>query len=115
ASQISALGPVPPVQLSVPLTQRVVPSVHSPSLVPQLAPPPGSPSSIGPSQSLSRASQTSGTGPRSPTQVNAPATQRRWPSRHSPTSLPQGPALGTPSSIAPSQSSSIALQLSPLG
>jgi hypothetical protein len=82
---------------------------------PQLAPPPGFPSSVDPSQLLSRPSQISVTGPRPPTQVKLPLTHCIEPARHSPTLEPQLPIGGTPSSITPLQSLSTPSHVSGLG
>ena len=61
--------------MSAPPVHTVVPGEQTPTALPQLAPPPGLPSSEGPSQSLSSPSQTSAVGPRAPTQVKLPLTQ----------------------------------------
>ena len=58
-SQVSAAGPTLPVQVSTPAVHASVPGLHSPVSMPQLAPPPGSPSSMIVSQSLSSPSQRS--------------------------------------------------------
>ena len=49
--------------------QLRVPGEHDPAELPQVAPPPGLPSSTLPSQSSSSPLQTSGAGPLPPTQV----------------------------------------------
>ena len=88
-SQVSGPGLVPPVQTSAPPMQVRVPGEHSPMLEPQAPPPPGLPSSVVPSQSLSRVSQSSADGPVAPEQEpNMPAVQTWEPGRHSPTPLP---------------------------
>src|SRR6185503_16424111 len=51
-----------PWHCTLPLTQWLVPATHSPRSVPHLLPPPGSPSSLVPLQSLSLPSQRSGVG-----------------------------------------------------
>jgi hypothetical protein len=57
--QVSAPPPTAPTQNSTPFWHWVVPAMHTPASVPQLAPPPGLPSSTAPSQSLSTPSQVS--------------------------------------------------------
>ncbi len=100
--------------MSAPPLQRVVPGVQTPSELPQVSPPPGSPSSMFMSQSLSMPSQISARPPVSPTHTKVPVdrSQVSTPGLHSPTSLPQAPPVGTDSSTLPSQSSSAPLQVS---
>ena len=62
-SHTSGTGPTSPTQETEPPTQCSVPVEHSPVEMPHEAPPPGSPSSTVPSQSLSRPSHTSAVGP----------------------------------------------------
>src|ERR1041385_4393577 len=64
--QISVDGPVPPMHCTVPATQWFVPWTHVPVPLPQRAPPPGSPSSTMPLQSLSTLSQISARGTTTP-------------------------------------------------
>src|SRR5215510_9844816 len=52
-----AVPPIAPMHMTVPLMQWLVPATHSPRSVPHLPPPPGSPSSVSPLQSLSLPSQ----------------------------------------------------------
>ena len=93
--------------------QLRVPGEHDPAELPQVAPPPGLPSSTLPSQSSSSPLQTSGAGPLPPTQVSPPPMHIWVPLVHSPAELPHAaPPPGLPSSVAPSQSSSSPLQLS---
>jgi len=76
---------VPPTHVSIPPLHIVVPRVHVPVIEPQDAPPPGLPSSVEPSQSLSRPSQISVVGPVAPVQTNAPPTHVFTPGLHVPT------------------------------
>ena len=64
--QLSDTGLVPPLQVSAPPEQVVVPGEHAPIEEPQLAPPSGLPSSVIPSQSSSTALQSSVEGPLPP-------------------------------------------------
>ena len=99
-----------------PETQCSVPGVHSPVPSPHEAPPPGSPSSAVPSQSLSRPSHTSGAGGVSPRQIMDAPTHWIVPSAHSPTLDPQGvPVPGTALSAVPSQSLSSPSHVSVVG
>src|SRR4051794_3021979 len=81
--QISGLGSTPPAQARAPAVQVRVPALHAPTLEPQVAPPPGLPSSTELLQLLSTPSQTSLLGgrpprqnqPLEPPQVSAPVLQ----------------------------------------
>src|SRR5690606_11993075 len=113
ALQVSALGPVPPVQTSAPPEHARVPAVHAPIAVPQLPPPPGFPSSTRPSQSSSIALHRSMPGPIAPTHVpHVPPVQSWAPAWHAPTSFPHGRLIP---STTPSQSSSRPLHVSATG
>src|SRR6266850_2238850 len=104
-SQVSAVGPTPPTQVRDPPVHCVAPNEHSPVSVPHCAPPPGLPLSITPSQSLSKPSQISVTGPTPPTQTNDPPVHCVAPKEHSPVSVPHcAPPPGFPLSVIPSQS-----------
>ncbi len=84
--QTSVRGPVPPMQVSIPPTQRIVPGMQVPMLSPHEVPAAGFVSSTKPLQSSSMPLQTSGpVGVQEPVQVS-------------------------PSSMASSQSSSMPLQ-----
>src|ERR1041385_5308022 len=112
--QRSGVGPTSPAHCRLPPTQIVWPSRHSPTLfVPHAWPVSVRWSSTTPSQSSSR-----------PLQVSAPPRFPPWPPRpppkrcsppgvHTPIELPQlPPPSGSPSSIRPSQLSSMPLQRS---
>src|SRR5215510_855596 len=93
-----------------------VPGLHSPSEVPQVAPPPGFPLSITPSQSLSRPSQTSTEGFFSPSHTDMPlGSHTNLPCSHAPTFEPHCVPIMKPSSMTVSQSSSLPLQISSTG
>jgi hypothetical protein len=71
-------GPVSPPHTRVPSVHVVIPLTHSPSSVPQLAPPPGLPSSVSPSQSSSRELHVS-----APSMVQQVCPSTQAPSRYS--------------------------------
>ena len=90
--------------------------MQRPVEVPQLPPPPGSPSSMVPSQSSSSPLQSSAVGPVSPVQTSAPPMHCSRPWSQVPVPVPQSrPPSGLPSSVMPSQSSSSPLQSSVVG
>src|SRR4051812_45551498 len=96
--------------------QCTTPATHSPMSVPHFAPPPGSPSSVSPLQSLSLLSHSSGIG--FLLHVNAPLTHCLIAPEHSPVWFVQGspPSATVPSSIEPLQSLSLPSQISaPVG
>ena len=106
-----------PLQVSAPDTHAVW-VTQPPSAGPHATPPPGLPLSTAPSQSLSRRSQASATGPVSPVQPpHTPPVQVWVPATHSPMSLPHArisppehggsASAGAPSVGAPSPSPSI--------
>src|SRR5215475_9590924 len=105
----SGVGPTSPAHCSVPPTQIVWPNEHSPVSVA----PHGWPTSVGllsttPLQSSSRPLQISGPPPVAPTHTSVPPWQAYVPCVHTPTELPHGPPPpGLPSSVLPSQSSSL--------
>src|SRR4051794_3162347 len=99
-----------------PATHSVVPGLHSPTLEPHAAPPPGLPSSIEPLQLSSKLLQVSVAGPVEPTQLSAPLWHCSVPCLQVPTMLPQTPPPpGLSSSIEPLQLSSLPLHVSVLG
>src|SRR3990172_3073559 len=111
-SSVNVLGPPPGGSHTQP-----------PSAGPHATPPPGLPLSTAPSQSLSRRSQASATGPVSPVQPpHTPPVQVWVPATHSPMSLPHAriappehggsasagaPSVGAPSIRAPSVAPSL--------
>src|SRR3990167_7579142 len=98
----------------VPPLQLVVPAAQTPSRpVEQAWPPPGLPSSVAPSQLLSKPSQVSDEAETSWLQTTSPPLQLVVPVEQTPARpvAQAWPLPGLPSSVAPSQSSSVPSQV----